>query len=168
MFDYSDYKRKITSYAPLYLKKVVKDSADSHIMSGIMAVGHCDIKVLIECRNYGNYAAMSIGFGMTEKNFDFLDKEFQAAQMMLFNALRPYNATNNGLFLTGGIWITDDYLWGVQFNDLSAIDPVNIRTSDDAMRVVGIAMSRITQGDIAPAISALGEFFVNKKINIKH
>ena len=168
MFDLNDYKRKIMSYAALYCKKTVKDEKDSHIMSAIMAVGHCDIKVLIECTNYGNYAAMSIAFGMTEKNFDFLDKDFQAAYMKLGSALLPYNATNNGLFIVGGIWITDDYLWGLKFNDLTVIDPINIRTSDDAIRAVGTAISRLNQCDIATAVSGIGEFFVKKKINIKN
>ena len=167
MFDFENYKKLITSLCKIVCKKVLVSDSKTHRMTGSVIVGHCEFKIVVECTNYGNYAGMKVDFIFAKANFNFLDKEFQTLRFQLSNALRPYNASNNGVFIAGGgfcIESESQSFWGLSFNDLKKTDPINNKCANDAISCVNSAIDWLFDKEIYNALYCLYNYFREKKL----
>ena len=170
MTDFENYKKLITSFSGISSKKVITSTNELHRMSGVVVFGHCLAKIVVECRNYGVGAGMSVDFAIAENKFDFLDKEYQNLRYQLGRALSPYNASNNGVFrIGGGIWINSESqnYWGLSFNDLNKIDAINNKCANDAINCVKSAIGWLFNQSIYTEIYCLYNYFQDKKLLLK-
>ena len=167
MIDFENYKKLISSHSAIYNKKVLVNTPDMHRMCGSIMVGHMVLKIIVECRNYNVGAGMNVNFAIAKDKFNFMDKEYSDLRYKLSDALRPYNASNNGVFIVGtGICINNEKesFWGLSFNDLNKIDAVHNKSASDAITCVNSAIGWFYKQNIYDGVYNLYNYFREKKL----
>ena len=167
MVDFENYKKLISSHSSISNKKVLVNTPDMHRMCGSIMVGHMSLKIVVECRNYNVGAGMNVYFAIAKDKFNFMDKEYSDLRCKLNDALRPYNTSNNGVFIVGaGIWINNEResFWGLSFNDLNKIDATHNKCANNAIACVNSAIAWFFKQPIYDGVYNLYNYFREKKL----